>query len=209
MPRLLSIPPIQYKKVKGYGGRLETSIGYIKDKHNNYYKARCETMVFDDQNRLFLLKVNKPWKYEIPGGTVELNTEESNDIPSVLSVCKRISDLETQEEANIVVKNTEYSCFYRHYTYDEMGSKSWKDWLKKAGLDVIGDISIIFTGIYDYNYTNIIEKEDIYEDMKKNGRFYSFNEVSKLLLPEHKTLWNTHIKLNKPKEPLDEVLELV
>lgn len=203
MPKLLTIPPMKYFKLT-YGGRLQTAVGYMILNDNLKFKARCETLIFNNDCELFLLKVKRPWNYEIPGGTVEIKGDEYLDNHNILDLCTDIAKKEILEEAYLVVNNLNYTYMYRTYKYEETGDNIWQKKLADSGFYVVGDISLIFSANYLGNFTNEIEEIDKYKEMKQNGTFYKFKEVEDILEPEHKAIWLD--RLNKiKKDPLDEI----
>jgi hypothetical protein len=187
MPFLNTIPPISFV-ITEYGGRENTAVGYFSTKKGNY-KARCETIIFNNENKIHALLTNKPWKYEFSGGTVELPYDEYLNNPPIIDLLTSTARRETLEEAGLVIYDHNFTHIYRYYDMNENA-------LKDTDVNIVGALSFIFTAKCTGSYMGKIESEDEYPEMRKKSKFYSYKEIKNILEPEHRQIIEKYIKDN-------------
>jgi hypothetical protein len=204
MPYILTIPPLKFQKMNDYGGRV-TAVAFINANDKNKYKARVETLIFNDKLEIFAMLTNKPWKIELPGGTVEIDYTDHINNPPVMDILNSIAQAEIYEESKIVTKELVFGNQYRYYTYDKNGDNKWQKKLQEQGLDVIGDISFIYTATYLGPYTCTVDEVDNYPEMVKKGKFYPYLQIKKFLNKEHHTLIDDYISKHTPVLDTDDL----
>lgn len=186
MPIIHAIPHIYFHKME-YGGRLRSAVGYINGNDGNKYKARCEVLIFNDKNEVMTCLVpNKSWKHQLAGGTVELDYNDYLNSPPVMDLLNYIAQSEVYEEAGVIVKNLQFRYVYRTYKYEDTGDNKWAKTMHDNGLDVVGDITFMYTAEYIGPYTSKVEECDLDPEMRKGSKFYNYNDVKKYFTPEQK-----------------------
>ena len=205
----------------GYFENRWNEIEWIDDKP---FRRRCEVLIFDSNNRLFLRKINEDseeynetWKYKIPGGGSGIYV----GIEDTITVEK-----ETKEEANLNIKNIQntgviYTKIYGKDTggWNPFVGDNIPDWakeMKAKGFSYYGDYTLVFIAELDGKNLDTIDIIDKDKDIEHNGKFYPVHDILSLLTSNHinaiksineSLLEETLLEEDKKKEDDEEEIE--
>jgi len=205
----------------GYFENRWNEIEWIDDKP---FRRRCEVLIFDSNNRLFLRKINEDseeynetWKYKIPGGGSGIYV----GIEDTITVEK-----ETKEEANLNIKNIQntgviYTKIYGKDTggWNPFVGDNIPDWakeMKAKGFSYYGDYTLVFIAELDGKNLDTIDIIDKDKDIEHNGKFYPVHDIISLLTSNHinaiksineSLLEETLLEEDKKKEDDEEEIE--
>lgn len=139
------------------------------------YRPRVEMLAIKDNRQVFLCMYDEPkeygYKYRLPGGSLDADSDRSTQAMN-----------ETNEEALLAVDNVYFSGVQYTRDYEE-------GFLLKGGDICIaykGEVTDVFTSKYIGKYDKkSIDKDDLDNDMAKNGKFYYITSVMNDMRPEH------------------------